>query len=209
MEDVVTMAEEKERTANYKPVFVTEVTDDLHFYVQDVETGKGRLEVGWAGLLPHTWLGRTETRKEACQEGRRRAAGWDPPPTPHVYVGARPVEAGGGGTWASPCPFINGPGGQGEPQLGWCQGSEWGDTGQMKAQRPQEADMDTVASGGPGQCGGEVTVPNSCPDSLFLPPGRDTAGEADGEHAGRDCCLPPCGGGLHATPWGFLHRQIC
>ncbi|KAK9400402.1 staphylococcal nuclease domain-containing protein 1-like [Crotalus adamanteus] len=39
VEDVVTTAEEKERTANYKPVFVTEVTDDLHFYVQDVETG--------------------------------------------------------------------------------------------------------------------------------------------------------------------------
>lgn len=33
------MLEEKERTANYKPVFVTEITDDLHFYVQDVETG--------------------------------------------------------------------------------------------------------------------------------------------------------------------------
>ncbi|XP_032076567.1 staphylococcal nuclease domain-containing protein 1 [Thamnophis elegans] len=39
VEDVVPTAEEKERTANYKPVFVTEVTDDLHFYVQDVETG--------------------------------------------------------------------------------------------------------------------------------------------------------------------------
>ncbi|KAG8138591.1 hypothetical protein E2320_004460 [Naja naja] len=39
VEDVVPLAEEKERTANYKPVFVTEVTDDLHFYVQDVETG--------------------------------------------------------------------------------------------------------------------------------------------------------------------------
>lgn len=31
--------EEKERSASYKPVFVTEITDDLHFYVQDVETG--------------------------------------------------------------------------------------------------------------------------------------------------------------------------
>lgn len=38
------MLEEKERTANYKPVFVTEITDDLHFYVQDVETGTG---MGW------------------------------------------------------------------------------------------------------------------------------------------------------------------
>lgn len=40
IEDVVTVPEEKERTATYKPVFVTEITDDLHFYVQDVETGK-------------------------------------------------------------------------------------------------------------------------------------------------------------------------
>ncbi|NXN82442.1 SND1 protein, partial [Bombycilla garrulus] len=38
-EEVGTVLEEKERTANYKPVFVTEITDDLHFYVQDVETG--------------------------------------------------------------------------------------------------------------------------------------------------------------------------
>uniref|UniRef100_A0ACB8FLJ3 Nuclease domain-containing protein n=1 Tax=Sphaerodactylus townsendi TaxID=933632 RepID=A0ACB8FLJ3_9SAUR len=38
-EDVVAVPEEKERTANYKAVFVTEITDDLHFYVQDVETG--------------------------------------------------------------------------------------------------------------------------------------------------------------------------
>lgn len=42
MEEVVPVLEEKERTANYKPVFVTEITDDLHFYVQDVETGEGR-----------------------------------------------------------------------------------------------------------------------------------------------------------------------
>ncbi|KAM9311355.1 staphylococcal nuclease domain-containing protein 1 [Gastrophryne carolinensis] len=39
VEEVVTLVEEKERNANYKPVFVTEITDDLHFYVQDVETG--------------------------------------------------------------------------------------------------------------------------------------------------------------------------
>ncbi|XP_056338641.1 staphylococcal nuclease domain-containing protein 1 [Oenanthe melanoleuca] len=38
-EEVAPVQEEKERTANYKPVFVTEITDDLHFYVQDVETG--------------------------------------------------------------------------------------------------------------------------------------------------------------------------
>lgn len=39
VEEVPTVPEEKERSASYKPVFVTEITDDLHFYVQDVETG--------------------------------------------------------------------------------------------------------------------------------------------------------------------------
>ncbi|XP_054420521.1 staphylococcal nuclease domain-containing protein 1 [Pteronotus mesoamericanus] len=39
VEDMTPMLEEKERSATYKPVFVTEITDDLHFYVQDVETG--------------------------------------------------------------------------------------------------------------------------------------------------------------------------
>ncbi|XP_041110536.1 staphylococcal nuclease domain-containing protein 1 [Polyodon spathula] len=38
-EEVVHVTEEKERIASYKPVFVTEITDELHFYVQDVETG--------------------------------------------------------------------------------------------------------------------------------------------------------------------------
>ncbi|KYO42647.1 hypothetical protein Y1Q_0014859 [Alligator mississippiensis] len=38
-EEAAPVLEEKERAANYKPVFVTEITDDLHFYVQDVETG--------------------------------------------------------------------------------------------------------------------------------------------------------------------------
>lgn len=37
--EVTPVLEEKERSASYKPVFVTEITDDLHFYVQDVETG--------------------------------------------------------------------------------------------------------------------------------------------------------------------------
>lgn len=32
--------EEKERVPSYKPVYVTEITDSLHFYTQDVETGK-------------------------------------------------------------------------------------------------------------------------------------------------------------------------
>nr|KAF6470315.1 staphylococcal nuclease and tudor domain containing 1 [Molossus molossus] len=39
VEAVTPVLEEKERSATYKPVFVTEITDDLHFYVQDVETG--------------------------------------------------------------------------------------------------------------------------------------------------------------------------
>ncbi|XP_051911501.1 staphylococcal nuclease domain-containing protein 1 isoform X2 [Hippocampus zosterae] len=38
-EDVVHVSEEKERVAKYKPVYVTEVTDMLHLYAQDVETG--------------------------------------------------------------------------------------------------------------------------------------------------------------------------
>lgn len=40
MEEVTAVPEEEERSASYKPVFVTEITDDLHFYVQDVETGE-------------------------------------------------------------------------------------------------------------------------------------------------------------------------
>lgn len=47
------MLEEKERTANYKPVFVTEITDDLHFYVQDVETGTETGLRSPRSLLPH------------------------------------------------------------------------------------------------------------------------------------------------------------
>ncbi|KAM6152830.1 staphylococcal nuclease domain-containing protein 1 [Erethizon dorsatum] len=39
VEEVLPVLEEKERSTSYKPVFVTEITDDLHFYVQDVETG--------------------------------------------------------------------------------------------------------------------------------------------------------------------------
>ncbi|CAM2098826.1 unnamed protein product [Caretta caretta] len=38
-EEVMPVLEEKARTTSYKPVFVTEITDELHFYVQDVETG--------------------------------------------------------------------------------------------------------------------------------------------------------------------------
>ncbi|XP_066523227.1 staphylococcal nuclease domain-containing protein 1 isoform X2 [Hoplias malabaricus] len=38
-EEVAQVSEEKERVANYRPVCVTEITDGLHFYAQDVETG--------------------------------------------------------------------------------------------------------------------------------------------------------------------------
>uniref|UniRef100_A0AAQ4S1P2 Staphylococcal nuclease domain-containing protein 1 n=1 Tax=Gasterosteus aculeatus aculeatus TaxID=481459 RepID=A0AAQ4S1P2_GASAC len=39
VEEVVHVKEAKERVANYKPVYVTEICDTLHFYTQDVETG--------------------------------------------------------------------------------------------------------------------------------------------------------------------------
>ncbi|KAI4803087.1 hypothetical protein KUCAC02_006644, partial [Chaenocephalus aceratus] len=39
VEEVVYVTEEKERVANYRPVFVTEICDTMHFYTQDVETG--------------------------------------------------------------------------------------------------------------------------------------------------------------------------
>ncbi|XP_075455394.1 staphylococcal nuclease domain-containing protein 1 isoform X2 [Ascaphus truei] len=39
VEEVVAVVEEKDRNVSYKPVLVTEIMDDLHFYVQDVETG--------------------------------------------------------------------------------------------------------------------------------------------------------------------------
>lgn len=59
-EEAAPVLEEKERAANYKPVFVTEITDDLHFYVQDVETG-GRLGPsrggGGSGISPYPSLG--------------------------------------------------------------------------------------------------------------------------------------------------------
>ncbi|XP_061085447.1 staphylococcal nuclease domain-containing protein 1 [Conger conger] len=38
-EEVVQVTEQKERVANYRGVYVTEITDGLHFYAQDVETG--------------------------------------------------------------------------------------------------------------------------------------------------------------------------
>lgn len=36
------VTEEKERVANYRAVYVTEICDTLHFYTQDVETGNVR-----------------------------------------------------------------------------------------------------------------------------------------------------------------------
>ncbi|KAM6985865.1 staphylococcal nuclease domain-containing protein 1 [Aplochiton taeniatus] len=39
VEEVVHVTEEKERQASYRAVFVTDITDGLHFYAQDVETG--------------------------------------------------------------------------------------------------------------------------------------------------------------------------
>ncbi|XP_029104788.1 staphylococcal nuclease domain-containing protein 1 [Scleropages formosus] len=38
-EEVVQVSEQKERVANYRPMCVTEITDGLRFYTQDVETG--------------------------------------------------------------------------------------------------------------------------------------------------------------------------
>ena len=40
VEEVVQMKEEKERVANYKAAYVTEISDSMHFYAQDVETGR-------------------------------------------------------------------------------------------------------------------------------------------------------------------------
>ncbi|XP_056093362.1 staphylococcal nuclease domain-containing protein 1 isoform X1 [Rhinichthys klamathensis goyatoka] len=38
-EEVAQLTEEKERVAKYRSVYVTEITDGMHFYAQDVETG--------------------------------------------------------------------------------------------------------------------------------------------------------------------------
>lgn len=43
VEEVVHLSEEKERVPNYRAVYVTEISDTLHFYAQDVETGNLRL----------------------------------------------------------------------------------------------------------------------------------------------------------------------
>ncbi|KAA0721057.1 p100 co-activator [Triplophysa tibetana] len=41
IEEVAQITEEIERVQKYRPVYVTEITDGLHFYAQDVETGQG------------------------------------------------------------------------------------------------------------------------------------------------------------------------
>lgn len=48
---MVHVSEEKERVANYRPVFVTEITDTLHFYAQDVETGTVRMPLNSIPIL--------------------------------------------------------------------------------------------------------------------------------------------------------------
>ena len=40
--EVVSEAEPMERKVTYKKVIVTEVTNELHFYAQNVETGESR-----------------------------------------------------------------------------------------------------------------------------------------------------------------------
>lgn len=52
VEEALPVLEEKERSASYKPVFVTEITDDLHFYVQDVETGECPCVAAAAAQIP-------------------------------------------------------------------------------------------------------------------------------------------------------------
>lgn len=52
VEEVVHVTEEKERVANYRPVYVTEISDTLHFYAQDVETGT---------LRPYITLGKLKS----------------------------------------------------------------------------------------------------------------------------------------------------
>lgn len=73
MEEVTPVLEEKERSASYKPVFVTEITDDLHFYVQDVETGECS-GPGPAASQPLAWS--------------------SPPPGPLCSVGGRGTAQG-------------------------------------------------------------------------------------------------------------------
>lgn len=99
MEEVTPVLEEKERSASYKPVFVTEITDDLHFYVQDVETGEclgpgpaASQPLAWSSSL---WHGPAHLRGPSVQwEGGAQPRGFRglprivysycPPPRPHT-----------------------------------------------------------------------------------------------------------------------------
>lgn len=94
MEEVTPVLEEKERSASYKPVFVTEITDDLHFYVQDVETGECS---GPGPLPPSLWHGPAHLRGLSVQwEGGAQPRGFRglprivssycPPPRPHTLL---------------------------------------------------------------------------------------------------------------------------
>lgn len=59
------VSEEKERVANYRPVYVTEITDTLHFYAQDVETGTDTFSV-LIRLICMSMSCRTTTTNLAC-----------------------------------------------------------------------------------------------------------------------------------------------
>lgn len=60
MEEVVHVSEEKERVANYRAVFVTEISDSLHIYAQDVETGEsGSHKPKTRGVSSKSTLGET------------------------------------------------------------------------------------------------------------------------------------------------------
>ncbi|KAM7378301.1 hypothetical protein PAMA_013278 [Pampus argenteus] len=66
VEEVVHVTEEKERVANYKPVYVTEITDTLHVYAQDVETGPS---------YEYIWTPHNQNRAlAAANEARQLAA---------------------------------------------------------------------------------------------------------------------------------------
>lgn len=73
MEEVMPVLEEKERSASYKPVFVTEITDDLHFYVQDVETGECGHGLRAPAVVQLAWVGVSSPggRSCACSPGPR------------------------------------------------------------------------------------------------------------------------------------------
>lgn len=69
-EEFVHVSEEKERVAKYRAVYVTEITDMLHFYTQDVETGKSAVPLKrHADFMSVNYLHRSDIR---LIPGRRR-----------------------------------------------------------------------------------------------------------------------------------------